>query len=65
MKPSYLTRSPYAWIGAALIVLGFAMKWVVATTGLPTWLIPVGYFGALAGAAVLFVGWVRWKAVGD
>jgi hypothetical protein len=63
MKPSYLTRSPYAWGGLALIAAGFAMKYVAAATGLPVWLVPVGYFGALFGAAILFVGWIRWKAM--
>ena len=64
MRPSYLTRSPLAWTGGALIVLGFAMEWLVVATGLPVWLVPVGYFGALIGAAVLFAGWVRWRARG-
>ena len=64
MKPSYLTRSPFAWIGAALIFLGFAMKWIVTGTGLPIWLVPIGYFTALVGAGILFVGWIRWKETG-
>lgn len=59
MAPSYLTRSRLAWIGIALIICGFGVKAVV---GLPAWTVPVGYFVALAGAAVLFVGWVRWHA---
>ncbi|MCK0167064.1 hypothetical protein MWU52_05835 [Jannaschia sp. S6380] len=62
MTRSYLTHSPVAWGALVAIVLGFALKFVVMATGLPVWLVPVGYFVALAGAAVLFVGWVRWKA---
>ena len=64
MAPSYLTRSRLAWLGVAMIVAGFAAKYVVAATGLPVWLVPVGYFVALAGAAVLFIGWIWWKAAG-
>ena len=64
MTPSYLTRSRLAWLGIALIVGGFAAKFAAASAGLPAWIVPAAYFVALAGAAVLFVGWLRWKAVG-
>ncbi|WP_281968028.1 hypothetical protein [Roseovarius nanhaiticus] len=62
MAPSYLTRSRLAWVSLIMIVLGFALKFIVAATGLPLWLVPVGYFIALAGAGLLFVGWLMWKA---
>jgi hypothetical protein len=62
MRKTYLTHSPVAWISLALIVIGFSMKWIVTATGLPIWMVPVGYFVALAGAAALFIGWVRWAA---
>ena len=58
MAPSYLTRSRLAWLGIALIVLGLGTQ---AVPTLPVWTIPAGYFAALAGAAILFVGWVRWR----
>ncbi|MGB3553548.1 MAG: hypothetical protein WBA25_02790 [Jannaschia sp.] len=64
MAPSYLTRSPLAWFGAALIIFGFALKFVVPALGLPFWLVALGYFIALTGAAVLFIGWVRWASAG-
>ncbi|MEM7641489.1 MAG: hypothetical protein AAF366_03070 [Pseudomonadota bacterium] len=65
MTRSYLTHSPLAWISVVLMVAGFALKYVVSATGWPTWLIPVGYFVALAAAALMFVGWVRWKVARD
>ncbi|MFD0857596.1 hypothetical protein [Roseovarius aquimarinus] len=61
MAPSYLTRSRMAWAAICMIVLGFALKFVGTALGLPTWLVPVGYFLALAGAGLLFVGWLIWK----
>lgn len=61
MAPSYLTRSSLAWIGIALIVGGFILKFLATALEWPIWLVPLGYFVALAGAAFLFVGWVRWK----
>ncbi|MEM8849311.1 MAG: hypothetical protein AAGE03_04670 [Pseudomonadota bacterium] len=65
MSPSYLTHSPIAWISVGLMVAGLALKYIVAATGLASWLIPVGYFIALAAAGVMFVGWVRWKVAQD
>jgi hypothetical protein len=62
MKPSYLTHSPIAWISLLLIVGGLAWKWVVTATGLPLWMMPIGYFVALIASGMLFVGWVRWRA---
>lgn len=62
MAPSYLTRSRLAWIGMALILAGFGVKAVAGVASLPIWSVPVGYFTALVGAGVLFVGWVRWRA---
>ncbi|MBM2576451.1 hypothetical protein JQC91_09040 [Jannaschia sp. Os4] len=63
MRPSYLTRSRLAWAGIALIAAGFALKAVAGALGLAAWTVPVAYFVALAGAGVLFVGWVRWRSV--
>lgn len=65
MAPSYLTRSRLAWLGLALIVAGFGAKGVAGSLALPPWAVPVGYFVALVGAGVLFVGWLRWKAMLD
>ncbi|MEM8825062.1 MAG: hypothetical protein AAGF30_15750 [Pseudomonadota bacterium] len=65
MGRSYLTHSPIAWLSIVLMLVGFSLKYVVAATGWPAWLIPVGYFGALIGAAVMFVGWVMWKIAAD
>ncbi|PRY94427.1 uncharacterized protein DUF202 [Hasllibacter halocynthiae] len=62
MAPSYLTRSRLAWLGIALLLGGFAVTAVAGAFGLPPWAVPVGYFVALAGSGVLFVGWLRWKA---
>jgi archaellum biogenesis protein FlaJ (TadC family) len=62
MAPSYLTRSRLAWVAVALVIAGFALKFITAIAGWPTWLVPVGYFVALAGAGLLFVGWIIWKA---
>lgn len=64
MAPSYLTRSRLAWISLFLVIAGFALKFVATATGLPMWLVPVGYFIALAGAVLLFVGWMMWKSRG-
>jgi len=61
MAPSYLTRSRLAWVSLIMIVLGFALKFIATATGLPVWMVPVGYFIALAGAGLLFVGWLMWK----
>ena len=58
---NYLARSPVAWAAIGAMIAGFALKFVVTTTGLPLWLVPVGYFAALAAAAVLFIGWVRFR----
>jgi hypothetical protein len=62
LQPSYLTHSKVAWASIAVIVLGFAWKFIVTVTGLPIWLMPFGYFAALIASGVLFVGWVRWRA---
>ena len=61
MAPSYLTRSRMAWVSIGLIVIGLALTFIATASILPTWLIPVGYFLALAGSALLFVGWLIWK----
>lgn len=61
MAPSYLTRSRVAWVGIALILAGFGVQVVSSFVELPVWLLPVGYFAALIGAAVMFVGWVIWR----
>lgn len=62
MAPSYLTRSRLAWTGVSLILGGFGVKAIAGAAGLPAWSVPIGYFTALVGAGVLFVGWVRWRA---
>ncbi|WP_316015017.1 DUF202 domain-containing protein [Roseobacter sp. HKCCA0434] len=62
MAPSYLTRSRLAWTGLALITAGFGIKAVTGPLDLPSWSVPVAYFTTLVGAAILFVGWVRWRA---
>lgn len=62
MAPSYLTRSRLAWTGIALILGGFGVKVVAGVVDLPVWSVPIGYFTALIGAGVLFVGWVLWRA---
>jgi uncharacterized membrane protein YidH (DUF202 family) len=71
IAPSYLLHSKLAWISLAMIVGGFALKFFVqlplisasadpGSNG-PVWLVPVGYFIALAGSAILAIGWGRWK----
>ncbi|CUH12724.1 hypothetical protein JSE7799_00221 [Jannaschia seosinensis] len=61
MAPNYLTRSRLAWISLAMVVGGLVLTFVATTTGLPIWTVPVGYFVALIGSALLFVGWIRWR----
>ncbi|MEI4260297.1 hypothetical protein [Roseovarius sp. D0-M9] len=62
MVPSYLTRSRLAWVALVMVIAGFALTFVTAVAGWPTWLVPVGYFMALVGAGLLFVGWLAWKS---
>ncbi|MFX0541490.1 hypothetical protein ACEWPM_007125 [Roseovarius sp. S4756] len=62
MAPSYLTRSRLAWVSLLAVVAGLALTFLATATGLPRWLIPVGYFTALGGAALLFIGWLMWKS---
>ncbi|WP_299656202.1 hypothetical protein [uncultured Jannaschia sp.] len=59
MKPSYLTRSVLAWIAIALTIGGLALTGIAVAADLAPWLIPFGYFTALIGAGLLFVGWLR------
>ncbi|KIT17192.1 hypothetical protein [Jannaschia aquimarina] len=62
MTRTYLTHSMLAWISMALIAVGLLIPFFAQlVVALPVWLVPVGYFLALAGSALLFVGWVRWK----
>jgi hypothetical protein len=58
---NYLANSPVAWLSLALMIAGFSLKFVVHVTGLPLWLVPVGYFTALVSAGILFIGWVRFR----
>ncbi|PZX10902.1 hypothetical protein LX81_04089 [Palleronia aestuarii] len=61
MALSCLTRSRLAWTGIALVLAGFGIRAISVPLNLPIWVVPTGYFTALAGAAVLFVGGVRWR----
>ncbi|WGH78219.1 hypothetical protein [Jannaschia ovalis] len=63
MGPNYLARSRLAWASMAMILLGLGLHGVAGLVDLPIWVVPAGYFVALAGAMLMFFGWVRWRAI--
>jgi hypothetical protein len=41
-----------AWAALVMIIASFALTFVTVAAGWPIWLVPAGYFTALAGAGL-------------
>ncbi len=60
------TATPQFWLAGAVLVLGLVLAGVaqpaMLSSSLPGWMLPVGYFTAVFGAAAMALSWVLYRA---